>query len=174
MSGDIGNAFVRGVAIYPTDWSHCDSQWFGGDERFQPDPLLSSFSRARNDTLEFFGTYSWASPWWPAGGMFVGDAGADVSMLDGADWWGDPWILSGCNGRLAFVGITRTASGVPVGGMTVRCFRTSSVELVSTVLSDANGYYVATTPYADGHFLTTHKATSPPIAGATIDTLTPG
>ena len=57
---------------------------------------------------------------------------------------------------------------------TVRAFRTSSNELVSQVLSDANGYYIATTPYGDGHFLTVHAATVPPVAGASIDTLTPG
>lgn len=115
------------------------------------------------------------NPWWPAGTGFLGDQGADLSLIPKQSWWGAPWVSVGaCNGRRAFVGITRDANGSPIAGATVRCFRASSDELVSKVTSDANGRYEATTPYADAHYLTVHLASSPPVAGATIDTLTPG
>jgi hypothetical protein len=71
------------------------------------------------------------------------------------------------------VGVTRDQYGSPLGNCTVRCFRTSSGELVSQVTSDANGNYVATSPYSDQHFLTVHKTLSPDVAGASVDTLTP-
>lgn len=174
MSGSIGGALGRGVELMPSDVSHGDEAYFGNDEVFQPDPLLASFSRARNDPADALGSKSWRTPWWPANGGFAGDVGLDISMLDRAPWWGDPWLLSGCNGRLAFVGVTRDQYGSPLGGCTVRCFRTSTNELVSTVLSDSNGNYQATSPYADAHFLTVHKSTAPDVAGATIDTLVPG
>lgn len=115
------------------------------------------------------------NPWWPAGTGFLGDQGVDLSLIPDASWWGDPWASVGaCNGRLSFVGITRDANGKPLPNATVRCFRTSTNELVATVTSNANGYYNATTPYGDAHFLTVHAATSPPVAGASVDTLTPG
>lgn len=82
---------------------------------------------------------------------------------------------SGCNGRLAFVGVARDFNGSPIPAAKVRCFRTSSVELVSSVVCDANGHYVATTPYVDGHFLVVHGLSgSTPVSGASIDTVIPG
>lgn len=115
--------------------------------------------------------YSYACQWWPGGGAVEG---GDESALSAARW-GDPWVTSGSNGRLGFVGYTRDAFGSPLGGCTVRCFRTSTNELVSQVTSDTNGQYIATTPYGDAHYLTVHNSTvTPAVAGASVDSLLPG
>lgn len=124
-----------------------------------------------------FGDMStWVTPWWPGGGGAL--TGSIVGSPDGAlcnrSAYATTWTVSGASGRLAFVGFTRDAYGSPLASCTVRCFVTSSNELVSQVTSDGNGYYVATTPYGSvGHFLTVHKTGSPDVCGATVDTLLP-
>jgi len=123
-----------------------------------------------NSTSEARG---FASPWWPtSAGQMVGDASGGGLITPVVFY--DMWRSFGSNGRLSFVGYTRDSYGSAVGNCTVRCFRTSTTELVSTVTSDANGLYQATSPYGDAHFLTVHKAGTPSIAGASIDSLTPG
>ena len=106
--------------------------------------------------------------WWPARSSQLGDTGiSDVASLV---YFDDVYPVSGCNGRFSFSGITRDVYGSPVPKCTVRCYRTSTHELQSVVTSDANGLYIATTPYNDAHFLTVHNLTYS-IAGASIDTL---
>ena len=111
--------------------------------------------------------------WWPSRSGFIGDGGADVSML--ARLATNDRRPSGSNARLAFVGYARDWAGNVMPNATVRCFLTSTVVLVSTVSSDANGYYAATTPYGGAHFLTVHgTASGVPVSGASVDTLVPG
>lgn len=160
---------TQGVLVQD-DKRSCDEFFFGNDELFQPDQLANLYCSEDPN----WGDAAFNTPWWPNVGGLVGDLGADVSMLQRAAWWGDPQVNSGCNGRFSFAGITRTAAGAPLAGATVRCFRTSTDELVAKVTSGANGYYLATTPYGDAHYLTVHASTSPPIAGASVDTLTAG
>ena len=117
---------------------------------------------------------NYATPWWPGTRGFLADTGLDDMMLTSVGW-GWEWTLSGCNGRLGFKGITRDQYGSPLGGCTVRLFRTSTDELVAKVTSDpSTGAFIATTPYADGHYMTVHKAGTPDIAGASVDTIIPG
>lgn len=160
--------------LYPDDKRAGDEDYFGNDDLFQPDPIANLY--CREDI--WYGAATFRTPWWPAGGAgFLGDMGADIScLIDKIQRNSDPWgnLPGGCNGRLAFVGITRNANGTPISNATVRCFRSSTTELCSQVTSDADGQYVATTPYADGHFLTVHSSTPSATAGATIDTLQPG
>ena len=117
----------------------------------------------------------YVNPWWPnAGNLLAGAFGAgDGQIHNYAPWWQEPWVRSGCNGRLAFVGYTRDAYGSPLGGVTVRLFRTSSDVLVAKVVSDANGYYTATSPYLDAHYMVVHKTGTPDVAGASVDTIIP-
>jgi hypothetical protein len=113
------------------------------------------------------------SPWWPSrSSMMAGWDGVD-NVLTAEQRYAWPRVVSGCNGRLGFVGYTRDQYGSIVANCTVRCFRTSTDELVAKVTSDANGLYYATSPYSDAHYLTVHKSGTPDIAGASIDTLTP-
>lgn len=125
---------------------------------------------------DYFFDASFESEWWPARSNMMGGWDGEPSnlLLGEATWWSWPSTRSGCNGRLGFVGYTRDANGSVLGGCTVKCFRTSSDELVSSVESDANGFYIATTPYSDGHYLVVQKASAtPPVAGASINTITP-
>lgn len=175
MSSNIGAAFGAGLALYPDDKSHCDESWHSGDELAFPDPLISL--KSRNDVADFFGGASYRTPWWPCSGLLLGDMGSDVSMLhDRPPRYGDVWYASGCNGRLAIVGVTRNAYGSAVGGCTVKIFRTNTDELLSTVISDPNtGEYTITTPYyPDGHYLVVYKSGTPDMFGTTVNTLVGG
>jgi Carboxypeptidase regulatory-like domain len=114
-----------------------------------------------------------AGPWWPSASGLI-----DVGALDDA-WgvqpysWGIYYPVSGANGRFAISGVTRDLSGAPLSGVAVKLFRSTDDSLQASVVSDANGYYLATTPYADGHYLVTYKAGPPDVYGTTANTLTP-
>lgn len=150
------------------DIRHADEFWAGNEDIVYPqESLVSQWVVER----EFQG---WTTPWWPRSGALMGDAG-DVNIITQAPWWGEAWNQGGASSRLAFVGVARDYAGNALPGATVRCFRTSSVELVSSVVSDENGLYVATTPYVDGHFLVVHGTSgATPVSGASIDTVIPG
>ncbi len=125
-----------------------------------------------NLTAGALGLWDWTTGWWPRPGVLVGEGG--ISDVITSASLARIWPNSGANGRLGYVGVTRDQYGSAVGSCTVRCFRTSTSELVSTVTSDpSTGAYVATTPYYEAHFLTVHKATAPDISGASIDTILP-
>lgn len=166
MSGLLGNALPNFILREP-DKKHADACFSG--RAFNAIPALLWLNA--HDAGE---PASYRTPWWPASScLFGGLDGVDENtILAGDGYFCPPWIASGANGRLGFVGYTRDQYGSAIGDVTVRCFRTSTNELVSQVTSDANGFYIATTPYSDGHYLVVHKTSS--IAGATIDTLTPG
>ena len=166
MSGLIGAAMPNNI-VRGDDVRHVDEFYFGRDDLVQPPAIVV---RQWEEEREFRG---YTTPWWPRSGGLLGDAG-DTNLFTQPAWWGEAWHQGGASGRLAFVGYTRDYAGQPVGNCTVRCFVTSTNELVSSVVSDANGYYIATTPYYANHYLVCHKAGSPEIAGATISTLTPG
>lgn len=121
------------------------------------------------------GTPYYQNIWWPGTtGILGDDAGFGIDDMSLPVWWDMPWRVSGCNGRFAFAGITRDAFGTPLPGCTVRLYRTATNALQAIVTSDPyTGAYIATSPYNDAHFLTVHKASTPPVAGATVDTLVP-
>lgn len=170
MSGFVSPG-VQGLPMLIRTDNRCLEEFWHGEAHFQP-PIM--FDRLAPEESDY--GYGFVNPWWPyAGNLLAGSFGAgDGQIINYAPWWQEPWVRSGCNGRLAFVGYTRDQYGSPLGNCTVRCFRTSTNELVSQVTSDANGFYIATSPYADGHFLTVHKTLAPDVAGASIDTLVPG
>lgn len=118
----------------------------------------------------------YTNDFWPgSSGLGVGGDGgiSQNSMLDVPMWWSLPWTQGGANGRLGFVGYTRDAYGSILPNCTVRCFRLSTDEMVSKVTSDpTTGYYIATTPYNDAHFLVVHSAAGD-VAGASVNTLLP-
>lgn len=159
-----------GALIHMRDNESACEGWATNGDLF----LAKLWDRIPSD--DYFLDAYFESEWWPSRSSLMGgfDGVAENLLLGEAPWRSRPSTRSGCNGRLAFVGYTRDQFGSVLGGCTVRCFRTSSDELVSKVVSDANGYYVATTPYSDGHYLTVHKTLSPDVAGASIDTLVPG
>lgn len=163
MSALVGNAlpnFIFGQRAYLDG----DDPWWGNEDLF-PGPGIMSLQN-REVVL---GTPGDATPWWPRRGSLMGgfDGVDENSMLARAAWWGDPWLLSGASSRLAFVGITRDQYGSPLAGCTVRCFVTSTDELVAKVVSDANGAYTATSPYNVDHYLVVHSADGT-VAGASV------
>lgn len=113
---------------------------------------------------------SFQTDWWPYGCI---DMAWTLGVLDNAHY-DSPYPVSGSNGRFAIVGYTRDAYGSPIGGATVKLFRTADDSLQNTVVSDGNGLYSVTSPYADGHYLIVYKAGPPDICGTTVNTLTPG
>lgn len=176
MSGLLAQGATGMPLVTPDDARHGDEDFFGNDDLYQPDPIANYFKR---EDL-WYGVPTFRTPWWPSsqGGAFLGDGGANISMFsDKLTRWDDFWgnHPGGCNGRLSFVGVTRDQFGSPTGGVTVKLFRTSTDQLVSTVLSDASGNYTITTPYyPDGHYLVCYKTASPDIFGTTVNTLIAG
>lgn len=114
------------------------------------------------------------SPWWPASGL-IGDPhsqGLTAFETMRPDTWGEYDVTAGTSGRFGFSGITRDAYGSPLGGMTVKLYRTSTDEMVSSVVSDVNGNFTVLTPYyPDAHFINIYKTGSPDVFGTTANTL---
>lgn len=162
MSGFVSTNATGMPVLGADDVRHADPFYFGIDDLVQPEPTIELRWTSEPEVRGF------QSLWWPGSSGMLGDAG-DVGVTQ-STWWGFPWTVSGCNGRLGFVGYTRDQFGSPLANCTVRCIRTLTNEIVSTVTSDANGYYIATTPYSDAHILTVHGAN---VAGASVDTLLP-
>ena len=69
-------------------------------------------------------------------------------------------------------GVSRDANGNALSGCTVMLFRTANDSLAAKVVSDANGAFAfivsdTSTPY----YAVFYKATSPDVAGTTVNTL---
>ncbi len=163
MSQLYGAALPQNI-ITRNDLRATDDFYFGREDLVQPQPLLN----LDNQDSDWAG--NWTTPWWPAHGTIMNgwDGVPENTLLQTNPWWATPWDDSGsCNGRLGFVGYTRDAYGSVLGGCTVRCFRASTNELMSMVVSDANGFYIATTPYYESHYLVVHPADPLLGAGAT-------
>lgn len=70
-------------------------------------------------------------------------------------------------------GITKDSSGTPVGGCTVKVFRTDNDLLVGQVLSDpTTGVYEYSVQPGDEYYVVAYKAGAPDLAGTTVNTLT--
>lgn len=114
---------------------------------------------------------SFDSPWWPGSGLL---GLSDSIVLEPSQYWYEmPEITRGTNSRYGIAGVTRDANGSAIVSCTVKLFKTSTDELVSRIVSDANnGSYLLSTPYyPDTHYIVAYKAGSPDIAGATVNTL---
>lgn len=78
---------------------------------------------------------------------------------------------SGSTRWVQIAGITRNASGVPIGGVTVKVYRTSDdLELMSTVSADDGAYQVATNESFQC-YLVAYKAGAPDVEGTTRNDL---
>lgn len=114
------------------------------------------------------------SPWWPGGHGFVGDRAVDVGVERGV-WFAQPDISRGAAMRYGFIGVTRDAYGAPLGGVTVKLYRTSTDEMVSTAVSDPLGNYAVTSGYyPDGHYVVMYKSGTPDVFATTANTLIGG
>jgi hypothetical protein len=170
----VNGSFGLPVTIHArNDYSICDALFFGPRWPPVPDTAYRTEVRTSDNAVD---EYIFRTKFWPRGNSAIigGWSGSADDLFQGKpQQWIAPRIERGANGRLSFVGYTRDQYGSPTGNCTVRCYRTSTEELVSKVTSDANGLYYATTPYNDSHFLVIHSPATG-LAGATRDSLTPG
>ena len=119
-----------------------------------------------------FADRGFRTPWWPRSG-FEGDDGVD-GFVRCAVWHQQPELSSGSISRVGYRGVTRDANNSPVGGVTVKCFRTADdTKTADDVVSDANGNFIITTPYYEPHYLVMRKTGTPDIGGVTVSTQYP-
>lgn len=131
-------------------------------EFYGPDRRHLENARIEQDAL---------SPYWPGSGRILGESQA---MIVAPPDYTPRTADFGGNGTMGFSGVARGLDNSPVGGVTVRLFRSSNSQLVNTAVSRADGSYNISTPYVgENHFVVCHKSGSPEIAGASIATLVP-
>ena len=108
------------------------------------------------------------------GSMKLGQAAAGIGGMM-TEAWQEDWFFevrySGVKARKLISGVTKDASGVPLGGCTVDLFRTSTNEMVDSVVSDAAGNYKAGSPYEGAHYCVAYKTGSPDVFGTSKNTL---
>lgn len=119
-------------------------------------------------------TASFATEWWPGGGLFDDAEGVHGGVIEGSsNAWGS-YDQAGPGGasRFGFVGVTRDSNGTPVGNCVVKLFRTSNDLLIDKITSDPLGNFLLNTPYyPDQHYIVCHKVDGPVISGASVNTL---
>ena len=110
--------------------------------------------------------------YWPGTGGVNGFQG-DSETVTSNSYWGLPDPQGGANFRYGVIGVTRDVNGTPLGGVTVKLYRTSTDEMVSAQVSDPVGNFLCSTPYyPDTHYLVTYKAGFPDVFATTVNTLT--
>lgn len=143
------------------------------DERLHDPERDRRQARLRGGSRHVAGNEGFYSEFWPGNRGFVGDGGLDIAMLQGPGGRRTQRFAEGNASRVGFPGTTRDAYGAPLAGATVILHRTSTRELVSEVVSDANGNFLAHSHYVgEGHYLVFHKTSSPTnVYGATDNTI---
>jgi hypothetical protein len=112
------------------------------------------------------------SGWWPGASGLSTDAGGAFGGIISVIQWEQPEKISGQSSRLGLTGTTRDVYGSPLGGVTVKVFRTADDTLQGSTISDVNnGTYLVTTPFNDGHYIVARKDGSPDVFGATDNDL---
>ncbi|MGH2359053.1 MAG: hypothetical protein ACRDGM_00700 [bacterium] len=75
---------------------------------------------------------------------------------------------------LSLVGITKTCDGsAPLGGVTVKAFRTSNDTLVGSTVSDVNGNFSIVVADLGPYYLVCYFVDAPDLAATTVNTLVP-
>lgn len=143
------------------------------DERLHDPKRDRRQARRRGGSRHVAGNEGFYSEFWPGNRGFVGDGGLDIAMLQGPGGRRTQRFAEGNASRVGFPGTTRDAYGAPLAGATVILHRTSTRELVSEVVSDANGNFLAHSHYVgESHYLVFHKTSSPTnVYGATDNTI---
>lgn len=156
MSSLIAQAALLGGGVWPDD-ARLQPQWW------------------RADDVEVRDFDDYTSPWWPGGANILCDRNGSGDKLNpsASVWFERPEITRGHNMRFGVLGVTRDVYGSPLGGVTVKLFRTSTDELVHSTVSDPLGNYAVSTPYfGEGHYLVTYKTGTPDVFGSSPNTLT--
>jgi hypothetical protein len=147
----------------------------------------TSFPCLRNDDRAQMSMYSSRSDMrgreehlWPRSsfrttGLSVAEAWLNTAPLIW-DWQFYDAVSAGAGQRrYAITGVTRDArNGAIIPSAIVKLYRTATDEVVDVVTSDANGNYVATSPYDTfALYAVAYLPGSPDIAGTTVNTLVP-
>lgn len=124
--------------------------------------------------LPVFVSWNWlnySSPWWGSSSL-TGDLSGDTEILSTNPQWVAFEQVAGAVSLFGVTGVTRDVYGSPLGGCTVKIFRTSDDVLVSSIVSDPLGAFTVTTPYyPDTHYLVTYKTGSPDTFGSSVNTI---
>lgn len=106
---------------------------------------------------------------WPRSGLM-----SEAGIIAQDPPWGQVELVSGAVSRFGYRGVTRDANNSPLGGVTVKCFRTADDSKVADdVVSDANGNFIISTPYYEAHYLVMKKSGSPEVSGVTVSSQFP-
>ena len=119
-----------------------------------------------------------ANGWWPRSSLAIGDPALDYGLLE-AVWQDSPELTNGQNSRVTITGVTRDVYGSPLGGCTVKLFKTDDGNYPGTkdtkldeTVSDPSGNYTLTTPYyPDQHYVVVYKAGAPDVFGSSPNVL---
>lgn len=154
------------------------SQLLGGTSFYSGVIVENDIRIAGKDTqddtreLRFDHLSGYASAFWPRSG-FEGSEVNDGFLLT-AQWWGEPEVSSGAISRFGYRGVTRDANNSPLGGVTVKCFRTADdMKTADDVVSDVDGNFVISTPFYEAHYLVMRKTGSPEVSGVTVSSQFP-
>jgi hypothetical protein len=160
MSQLLATTSGLGGALFPDDPNNRmrPNFWVRPDIYVRPDDFA---------TVDYY-----ANAYWPGASTLFTEAGALNGDILEPFWWEQPEKISGQSSRLGVIGVTRDVYGSPLGGVTVKLFRTADDTVQDTVTSDANsGAYFITTPWGDAHYIVARKAGSPDVFGATDNDL---
>lgn len=125
---------------------------------------------ARELRVDHLSGFAWG--YWPRSG-FTGDPTSDGILLE-AQSWGEPETSSGAISRFGYRGVTRDANNSPLGGVTVKIFRTADdTKTADDVVSDTDGNFIISTPYYEAHYLVMRKSGSPEVSGVTVSSQFP-
>lgn len=125
--------------------------------------------------VEVYALDGYANPYWPGGAQILGcsDAGDLFEPREADRGFEATDQTRGHNYRFGVIGVTRDVYGSPLGGVTVKLFRTSTDELVHNTVSDPSGNYAVSTPfYGEGHYIVTYKTGAPDVFGSSPNNLT--
>lgn len=161
MSQLLGAVSILDQVIQADDRRHARMvDQFKAEAYAPPNPFLKAEYR----------TQFWPGARGLGGGALLGDGG-DVNVMNPA-YWEPPEVTRGCSSRWGVIGVARDQYGSIIVGMTMKLYRTSTDEMVSTIVSDGNGAYLLTTPYyPDAHYIVGYKAGFPDIYGTTVNTI---
>ena len=127
------------------------------------------------DPDDQFALNGFHTPWWPR--TTVTTSGQEWLEPSWTDW---PEITRGHTSRMTFSGVTRDAYGSPLGGCTVKLFKTAAGTfpgqadtLVDTTISDptTGAFLLYSIYYPDTHYIVSYKAGTPDVEGTTVNTL---
>jgi hypothetical protein len=165
MSGElIGGGVGAGLDCLTTDNAYIGTKV---PRLYMLPDVQNMMPRYRDDCS----VYSFQTGFWPGTTGPMTDAGGLSGDISNGIWWDYPDVVTGHIFRYGFVGITRDQYGSPLGGVSLRLFRTVDDTLQDSQTSASDGSYVLGTPFLDAHYVVSQKAGPPPVAGATVNTL---